>query len=625
MGSAGRIYCQPSSMDQKQVSRFARRGISAAALLGFVAVAAARLLTLPRSVWELDETLFMSGVLDFEPLRHHPHPPGYPLLIGLGKLFALVFDDPFRSLVALSVVASLVGYAALVSAFRRLGGAPGSPEAERIGVAGALLFHLSPTMLVYGPLPLSDAPALMFLALFLAAAARLPGSALVSIATGAFASGAIGCRPQLALSVLPALAVALWLAGSWRRRGVLLAAFTAACLAWFVPLVVEVGGLDGLVRFLTKQAGAVTTWDTAIPRAGQSPAAIAARFVAHPWGQKWTAGPVLALALVGAAALALPRTRGKTRWKVLLPLVVLTAVELGFSLGVMNPRDAVRYALPSLIGVAFVAACGAEMLARRARMPAASWVATAALCAGFAVYAWPILEPRSRSLSPPVQAAETALRELPADTVLLVEKDYAAHAAWLLPRFTRFSYEEGMRLFAARPETPVWIFGETILPGARTFLWPASDTYGKLTRALYRTTSLSPVPPEQRYDAIRGVLAYEPRSGGAGFRWLEDEAVIRVFPRHAGTVALTLGLPEVIPGRQVPVRITIGGRTAAYVVVPRGEKRRVVLTLPGSVERGETVDISLRSASSFVPVEAGIGGDPRRLAIQLHGVELLGL
>jgi hypothetical protein len=615
-------------MDQKQDSRLSRRGISAAALLGFVAVAAARLLTLPQSVWELDETLFMSGVLDFEPLRHHPHPPGYPLLIGLGKLFALVFDDPFRSLVALSVVASLVGYAALVSAFRRLGGASGSPEAERIGVAGALLFHLSPTMLVYGPLPLSDAPALMFLALFLAAAARLPGSGSTtigaSIMTGVFASGAIGCRPQLALSVLPALAAALWLAGSWRRRGVLLAAFTAACLVWFVPLVVEVGGLDGLARFLTRQAGAVTTWDTAIPRAGQSPAAIAARFVAHPWGQKWTAGPILVLALAGAAALALARTCRKARWKALLPLVVLSGLELGFSLGVMNPRDAVRYALPSLIGVAFAAACGAEMLARRARVPAAAWVATASLCIGFAVYARPILEPRSLSLSPPVQAAEAARRDLPADAVLLVEKDYAAHAAWLLPRFTRFSYEEGMRLFAGRPEIPVWIFGETILPGARTFLWPASDTYGKLTRALYRTTSLSPVPPEQRYDAIRGVLAYEPRSGGAGFRWLEDDAVIRVFPRHAGTVALTLGLPEVIPGRQVPVRISIAGRPAGYVMVPRGEKRRVVLKLPDLAERGEPVEISIRSASSFIPVEAGIGGDPRRLAVQLHGVELLG-
>src|SRR4028119_1774219 len=125
-------------MDQKQVSRLSCRGISTAALLGFVAVAAARLLTLPRSVWELDETLFMSGVLDFEPLRHHPHPPGYPLLIGLGKLFALVLNDPFQSLVALSVVASLIGYAALVSAFRRPAGAgPGARRRAGGGARGA--------------------------------------------------------------------------------------------------------------------------------------------------------------------------------------------------------------------------------------------------------------------------------------------------------------------------------------------------------------------------------------------------------------------------------------------------------------------------------------------------------
>jgi hypothetical protein len=606
-------------MDQTQVSRFAHRGWSPAAILGFLAVAAARLLTLPESVWELDETLFIQGVIEFEPLRHHPHPPGYPLLIGLGKLFAVVLRDPFWSLVALSVVASLIGYAALVSAFRRLSG-----FSEPVAVGGAVLFHLSPTMLVYGPLPLSDAPTLMFLALFLAAAARLPGASTGSLgavmATGAFAAGAIGCRPQLALSVLPALAAALWLAGSWRRRGVLLAAFTVACLVWFVPLLVAVEGPDGLVRFLTKQAGAVATWDTTIPRTGKSPAEIASRFLAHPWGQKWTALPVLALAAAGAAALA--RTARSQRFQILLPLAVLTAVELAFCLSVMNPRDAVRYALPSLLGVAFLAAVGAEALARRVRVPAAAWVAVAALTGGFVVYAWPLLEPRSTSPSPPAQAADWARRELPPDAVILVEKDYAAHAAYLLPGFTRFSFEEGMRHFAGRPEMRVWIYGETALPGAQTFLWPPSDTYGKLTRDLYRITSLSPVPAEQRYEAVRGLYAYEPRSGGAGYRWLEGDAVLRVFPRrlHARAVALTLGLPEVIPEASVALAISVAGSPTATLEVPRGEKRRIVLPLP----EAETVEIAVRSKTTFVPVEAGIGGDPRRLAVQLHALELVG-
>lgn len=598
------------SMKQTLVSRFSRRGLSIAALLGFMAVAAARLLTLPESVWELDETLFIRGVLEFDPLHHQPHPPGYPLLIGLGKLFHLFLRDPFWSLVTLSAAASLIGYAALVSAFRRLSGG-----SEAVAVIGAALFHLSPTMLIYGPLPLSDAPALMLLALFLAAASRLPGSLGAAVAAGVFASGAIGCRPQLALSVLPALAAALWLAGSWRRRGALLAAFTVACLLWFVPLLAAVGGPDGLVRFLTKQAGAVATWDTTIPRAGQPPTAIAARFIAHPWGQKWTALPLLALAAAGAVAVAWSR-----RFKILLPLTVLTAVELGLCLAVMNPRDAVRYALPTLIGIAFLAATGSEALARRARVPAAAWAAAAALVAGFVAYARPLLVPRSTSPSPPVQAADWVRANLPRSAVLLVEKDYAAHAAFLLPRFTRFPYEEGMQRFAGRPEKPLFIFGETVLPGAQTFLWPPSDTYGKLTRDLYQITSLSPIPAEQRYEAVRDVLAYEPTPGGAGFRWLGGDAVVRVFPRrlHARAVALTLGLPEVIPEASVALAISVAGSPTATLEVPRGARRQIVLPLPDA----EMVEISVRSAKTFVPVAAGIGGDPRRLAVQLHSVEL---
>ncbi|HYU35458.1 MAG TPA: glycosyltransferase family 39 protein [Thermoanaerobaculia bacterium] len=598
-----------------RVSRFAVRGWSVPALAGFLAVAAARLLTLPKSLWEWDEILFLQGVIAFDPLHHHPHPPGFPLYIGLGKVFAFLVRDPYWGLVTLGVVASLVGYAALVSAFRRLGSGD-----ERVAVGGALLFQLSPAMLVYAPLALSDCPAALFLSLFLAAAARLPGNAspAAALATGAFAAGAIGCRPQLTAAVLAALAAALWLAGSWRRRGAMLAAFTVVCLLWFVPLLAAVGGPDGLLRFLSKQAGAVAKWDTTVPRAGQPATAIAARFLAHPWGQKWTAVPVLALALAGAASLA----RTRPRWKPLLPLLVLTAVELAVCLTVLNPRDAVRYAIPTLIGVSFAAAVGLDLVMRRARVPAAAWVAVAALAAGFAVYTWPLLGPRSTTPSPPVQAADWVRTHLPRNTVLLVEKDYAAHAAFLLHGFTRFPYEEGMRRFAGRPEKPLFIFGETVLPGAQTFLWPPSDTYGKLTRDLYRTTSLSPVPAEQRYEAVRGLYAYEPLPGGAGFRWLGEDAVIRVFPRplRARAVALILGLPEEVGEESVALAISVAGSPTATVEVPRGVERRIVLPLPDA----ETVEISIRSAKTFVPVTAGIGGDPRRLAVQLDALELLG-
>ena len=94
---------------------------------------------------------------DFDVAEHQPHPPGYPLLIGLGKAITWITGDPFTSLVALGVISSCVGFVALAVAFGSFAG--GGEEGERAGILGALLFCFSPAMLVYGPLALSDAPA----------------------------------------------------------------------------------------------------------------------------------------------------------------------------------------------------------------------------------------------------------------------------------------------------------------------------------------------------------------------------------------------------------------------------------------------------------------------------------
>src|SRR5258705_1627819 len=126
------------------------RRLSLALVSGLVLVGLVRLLTRPFGLWEYDEFLFTAGVERFDPVAHRPHPPGYPLLIGLGKLFRFVFGDPFHALVALAVVSSLIGFVALFLAFRRLaawflpdGADPDSgARREAIALVGALLFHL---------------------------------------------------------------------------------------------------------------------------------------------------------------------------------------------------------------------------------------------------------------------------------------------------------------------------------------------------------------------------------------------------------------------------------------------------------------------------------------------------
>jgi hypothetical protein len=634
-------------------------------LLGLGIVAVARALTLPESLWESDEIRFAQAIERFDPLRHTPHPPGYPLLVGLGKLFNLVFDDPFRSLTALAFVSSLVGFLALVAAFQRIAGGPGTRgDTRRVALVGALLFHLSPAMMVQGALPMSDPPALMFLSLALWAAAVLatiprpgphlpdpplppphppslgeegaetaflpspregawgggrgaggegPGGGLWAFALGAFASAAIGCRPQLALAILPFLAVALWQIRGWRPRLVVLASFTAVSLAWLLPLVVATGGVEGFLQYQLKQAGYVAAHDADSSRNGWSASGIAFRFAAHPWGPKWLSLPVLALAAWGTAALARQR-----RWAA-LPLITLTAVHLAVGLLVMDPSDGVRYALPAVLGVAFLAAVGVADLARRVRVPQLAYGAVLLLAAGSAVYAGPLLETRSTTASPPAQAASWAQNGLPAETVVLFEGDLVPHSAWLFRRFETLPVNAGMERFARGSSAPVWLFaeGEIAWPGAQVFLWPDSDAYGKLTRNKYRVVSLAPLPRSRRYLPLRGLEPYEQTAGETHWRWMDDDAALRVFPQGSRELAVTLGLPPEAPVPQSSVAVLVSGRPTSVVEVPRGEQRRIVLPLPAA----PAVDIVFRSGRIFVPALAGTGTDTRRLAVQLLDVE----
>jgi hypothetical protein len=575
-------------------------------------VVLARALTLPRSLWELDEFLFVRAVERFEPLAHRPHPPGYPLLVALGKLFNLVFHDSFASLVALSFVSSLVGYAALVAAFRRI--TPAGEGNEGVAVLGALLFYLSPVMLVQAPLPMSDPPALMFLSLALWAAAVLSqgGSVWAAIGLGACASAAIGCRPQMALAVLPMLAVALWQAPNWRRRVETVAAFTLVSLLWFVPLVAATGGLRGFLDYQMKQAAYVASHDATASRAGRSFLSTAKRFIANPWGAKWLALPIIVLAVAGVMALF--------RRKAALPLAVLSGTHLAFCLAAMDPGDSSRYALPAVLGVAFAAAVGCEAAARRARRPAVAWLLPLLLLVASAAVAVPVLQPRTTTASPPVQAAEWVKRNVPPRSIILVSEEVAPHASYLLASYELAPVEGGLRRAARRPRAPLYLFAEGTSgwSGARTFGWPYSKAYCRLTRNHYRTVSLSPIPPIWRFQIVRGVHGWEPSIRDAKWRWLDADAVILIFPKGATAVAVTLGLDRSSPLPANSVALSVNGTPVSEVQVSRGGEQRIELPLPKS---GGHAEIAFRSARSFVPAEIGAGTDSRRLAVQLLAVE----
>jgi hypothetical protein len=603
------------------------------ALAGLASVAAARLLTLPKTLWEYDEVLFVRGVKRFDPLQHRPHPPGYPLVVGLGKLFAAIAGSPFAGLVASSVVASLVGYLALVDLYGRLTPAGAASEADRrrdalaVGVGGALLLCLSPPMLLYGPLALSDAPAVAFLALALAAGARLVERATTgepttraALAHGAFAAGAVGCRPQLAVAVLPMVLAVLVAAARGRddaaRRATYatwtatLGGFAAVALAWFVPLVVACGGLGGLLDMLRHQAGDVAAHDASAARALVSSARVGVRFLAHPWGPKSLSGWIWLLAIAGFVVVA----RRRRPW-IALPLCVLAAVDLGFALAVMDPTDAVRYALPSMLAVAFLAAVGVRALAVRARVPWLSWAAAALFCVAFVVYLYPLLRVRSTVASPPVQAIGWVQAHVPRDAVILVAPPLLPHAVELLPARHLVAADPAQQASTTAEDRPMFFLGEgdSGWPGEVLFSWPYSKAWDKLTRGYYRVVSVSPLPDGCRYSAVRGVYGFE-----SGWRWLDREADLRVVLHGASNVGVTLGLPKIAPYDRVDVEVAAGAAPPVRISVARGRPVVAHVAAPA----GTTAEIHIRAARSFVPADVGLNADRRRLAVQLLGCEV---
>ncbi|HEX8254500.1 MAG TPA: hypothetical protein VF846_15255, partial [Thermoanaerobaculia bacterium] len=260
-----------------------RRGHALAAV-ALLALAALHFTSLPRTIWEYDESFFAYGVERYEPLLHHPPPPGYPLYMGFAKLLP---GEPFHALLATSVLAVIGGLVAFFFAFRTM-------TDTRTAVVAVLLLYGCPAVLVSGTLPQSDAGALALFGLAAWACAR--GN---PVAMALACAVVIGWRLQFSIAVVPMFLTAVLLLRTWRDRFVAVGLFGAACLTWFVPLVMQAGGPESYWRWLSGQAAYYAAHDADLSRSGHSASQIALRFVAHPWGPKLLSMPLLVFAAVG--------------------------------------------------------------------------------------------------------------------------------------------------------------------------------------------------------------------------------------------------------------------------------------------------------------------------------------
>jgi hypothetical protein len=324
------------------------------------------------SLEDIDSINFALGLRDFDVSRHQPHPPGYPVYVALGRAsFAAItsvspmLEQVRAEAMALAFWSALAGAGAIVAAFVlfRAIADVSSDNRERVSLWGAAILAFAPLFWIAGSRPMSDLPGL---ALALGAQALLlltwRDRRQAGIA-GALAALAIGVRVQtmwLTLPLMVVVAIRHRSAGATWLLSRIAVPFAAGILVWAVPLVVASGGIDGYWRALGSQAGEDFAWVDMLwanPTPRRLAFALYETFV-MPWGSVPLAIGVAVMAAVGLAGVI-------WRDRPALGLVCVAFVPYTLFHLLLQETSHVRYALPVLAPVAWLAGHGAMIAGRR--------------------------------------------------------------------------------------------------------------------------------------------------------------------------------------------------------------------------------------------------------------------
>jgi 4-amino-4-deoxy-L-arabinose transferase-like glycosyltransferase len=191
-----------------------------------------------RMLYNWDAVQFALALREYDVAKHQPHPPGYILYVGLGRLVHAWVGDPAAAYVVLAVLFSgLTTVAVYVLALAAYGRAT--------ALAAATLLAVSPLFWFYGAVGLTYAGEALGAAVVAAFAYRaLRGSEVDAWLAAGYLGLAAGLRQPLLVLMGP-----LWLGATWvglrrfRTVGIGLLILTGATLTWAVPMVWLTGGL----------------------------------------------------------------------------------------------------------------------------------------------------------------------------------------------------------------------------------------------------------------------------------------------------------------------------------------------------------------------------------------------
>ena len=371
-----------------------------AAWLLAVFVAVTRWPALSQTLWDWDEALFALALRDYDVTAHHPHPPGFPLFIGLAKLIPL---DAFHALQSISFVASLFVFPAMFFLARAL------RASAPVAMGAGLLLAFFPNVWFYGGTALSDVPSMVLV--ITACALLLRGQVLL----GAIVLGiAAGFRPQnLLIGFVPFV-----IAFVRHRRAALAGGLVTAIIviASYASAASSSGGWDVYRGALERHEEYIRNTDSFLAPRHPGLIRVADDFFFRPYR-----APVINVIVTVLMVLGVVLTPGLSRG--LLPTIVaIFGPFCLFAWLFLDFHSASRFSIAYMPMFAMLAAAG---IPERGR----TWI-TAGIVAIMIAWTWPALRVVHTTPSPPVAAIES-LRTF--NRTIYVDERLAAHAELLIP------------------------------------------------------------------------------------------------------------------------------------------------------------------------------------------------
>jgi hypothetical protein len=321
-----------------------------------------------RILYNWDAVQFALALHEFDVTKHQPHPPGYLLYVGLGRLLNASLGDPTLAYVALAMLFSAGTTFVLYGLARRL-------YDRATAVVAASLLAVSPLFWFYGSVGLTyagEAFAASVIAWF--AYGTLTGSTR-HLYWGALALGLTGgIRQSVLLLLLP-----LWLGaaviGIRSRRRLVIAGsiLTTSVLAWLLPMMWLTGGLGAYVAASTQLYGSVLL-PTSVLGGSLEITLAQVRYLLE--------STLVGLGPLGLVALAVPAYARREGWRgaewfllawIVPPAIFYTLVHFGQAGYVLTFLPALVILLSRIL--VWVVAAGSERL----RRPNWRWALTTAV------------------------------------------------------------------------------------------------------------------------------------------------------------------------------------------------------------------------------------------------------